>query len=122
MFGIGDATNQIEVRLDTLDHALQRVARVDIVKIDAEGAEAFILRGMKALAKRSPGMVVFLEFAPVHLRRAGVEPDDALKTIRELGFRWTLVDDLTGQLRDISDQELVDTWSANLKLVSASSV
>jgi len=112
----GTAARRIEVSTVRLDDVLGGEPRVDIVKIDAEGAEPLILRGMQGILARSPGIRILLEFAPVHLRRAGVDPLAFLDEIASCGFEFRRVHDETGQLMDTARDQLAAVFSANLEL------
>lgn len=48
----------------TLDRLAEPWPLVDLVKIDAEGAEPAIWRGMRRLLLRNPAIAVFMEFTP----------------------------------------------------------
>jgi FkbM family methyltransferase len=68
--------NRIDVHVETLDnlHALGRFERVDVIKLDVEGAEAMALRGAKnLLAQYRPR--IFIE---VHSRLLARECADLL--------------------------------------------
>jgi FkbM family methyltransferase len=105
-----------EVRTVSLDQVLKALTHVDVVKIDAEGAEPLILRGMKETIARNPDIHILLEFAPEHLRRAGVEPAEFLDEISSLGFGFRRISEETGELMDTSRQDLDAVFSANLQL------
>lgn len=65
---------------------------VDLVKIDAEGAEPAIVAGMQRLLARSPRVRLVLEFIPASLRRAGHDPRAFLASLTSLGFRLHAID------------------------------
>ena len=106
----------LEVETTCLDTALGAERKIDIVKIDAEGAEPYILRGMKNLIKQNPQMNIFMEFAPVHIHRAGINVEDFINEIHEYGFNFQRIDDLTGELHPVSRKELLESYSFNLLL------
>ncbi len=106
----------VVVKTTRLDTALQGEPRVDVVKIDAEGAELNILRGMERTIEKNPGIHILIEFAPIHLARAHVTPEDFLRVLSELDLEARIVDDLTGAIREVSEQELLMTYSSNLYL------
>jgi hypothetical protein len=56
---------------------------VQLVKVDVEGAEPLVLRGMVELCKRSPLLKCILEFAPSALRAGGFQPDEVLGLLRD---------------------------------------
>jgi len=54
-----EAVEAIEVKIDTLDHALAPGTRVDFIKIDVEGAELLVLRGARETILRTRPVIVF---------------------------------------------------------------
>jgi FkbM family methyltransferase len=116
LFAESGADTSVLVEAMTLDEALLGREHVDIVKIDAEGAEPFILRGMPRILTESPALVILLEFAPAHLQRAGVPPVEFLHELRAAGFVIQYVDDLTGELTTPTDEWLLNANSSNLHL------
>jgi FkbM family methyltransferase len=74
------------VRLD--DWAARRkLARCDLIKIDVEGAECFVLEGAKTLIGSCRPAIVG-EFSPYWLRGAGRSFDDAIALLGPLGYRF----------------------------------
>lgn len=116
LFPVGDCPSSVHVQTLTLDEALAGEDHVDVVKIDAEGAEPLVLRGMTEILHRSPNIRILMEFAPVHLRRAACEPSTLIKQIRSLGFTIAAVNEQTGELMSVSEEELLQGWSLNLLL------
>lgn len=101
------------VRLDDAvpDH------HVDMIKIDVEGAEPAVLAGMPAIIAKNPALVMFIEFAPSHLARAGVDPVEFAVTLRER-FDMVAVDDASGAAAPIDLTVLVRRLSTNLMLTA----
>lgn len=87
----------VEVDVVTLDDTIPAGARVDVVKIDVEGAEAAVLRGMQRVVRENPQVVVFAELADEHLRRAGTSSAGFLEEAARLGWRYDVVDTGSGQ-------------------------
>jgi FkbM family methyltransferase len=116
IFSYGKADDEIEVATTSLDEILATEERVDIVKIDAEGAEPLIVRGMRQVIKRNPKIQILLEFAPVHLIRAGTSPLDLLDEFAAFGFDIRRIDDVNGHLLSVTPGELAKVFSANLRL------
>lgn len=106
----------IEVDSVSLDEDLGGDQKVDVVKIDAEGAEPAILRGMRAIISNNPSITIFIEFAPMHLMRARLPLRPYLEEIRGYGFEILAVDEPTGELKPITERELVECFSVNLML------
>lgn len=70
-----------QVPLVALDQAVP--GRADFVKIDVEGAEESVWRGMQGLIARSPGIAVLLEFNPGRCH-------DPAGLLDEIGHRFAL--------------------------------
>lgn len=111
----GECVDSVEVETVKLDEAL-RGRKIDFVKIDAEGAEPFILRGMREIIRDNPQIIVVIEFAATHLLRAGVDPEGFIKEIKGCGLSISRVDDYTGEAVPISEKELVEIPGANIIL------
>lgn len=110
----------IEVETVSLDADLGGTTRVDVVKIDAEGAEPAILRGMKQIIRSNPRITIFIEFGPQHLVRANVDPRSYLAEIRSQGFEILEVKEPSGDLHKASDEDLCNCFSVNLMLRKSS--
>ncbi len=106
----------IEVETTTLDICLKDIRKVDVVKIDAEGAEPLILKGMTRIVDENTDISIFLEFAPSLLLRAGIRPEDFLDMIQSLGFGWHAIEETSGEFLPVSRKELIGCFSCNLLL------
>jgi len=84
----GAGETSIEVEMVSLDDFFRKRnwPAVDIVKIDAEGADKIIVEGMREVIMRNPGIKLIIEFNPAYLRFAGVAPEELLILLREIGF------------------------------------
>jgi hypothetical protein len=69
---------------------------IDLLKIDTDGYEAEVLRGLsRTFERKNP--LVFTEFSPRHLRRiGGVDPRVVLEILRSAGYGEGLVYDYRG--------------------------
>jgi len=78
----------IPVPVTTLDEALEPFAgRVDVVKMDVQGAEFAVLRGMKKTIEASPTLCLLVEFDPEGLRAFGESPTAFVSELEAYGFR-----------------------------------
>ena len=110
----------IEVETLSLDEAVSGRC-LDLVKIDAEGAELAVLRGMHGHIAANPKIQIIAEFAPELLRKAGVKPLAFLREVHELGFEYKLIAEPGGELVRFDDERLLELTSANLLLRRADS-
>jgi FkbM family methyltransferase len=78
----------------------------DVVKIDVQGWEPEVIRGMQQTIERSPGIVLVAEFWPTALRDRDVEPLEVLDAYRALDLDMvTQVDD---RLRRLPNEQIVE--------------
>jgi FkbM family methyltransferase len=86
-------TGVVEVPCVSVDAfcAEHGIPRVDFVKVDTEGAEPLVLRGMSETLRRNPQIQLLVEFNPRALRAGGVEPDEFPGLLEKLGLRYTSV-------------------------------
>jgi FkbM family methyltransferase len=110
------AASEVTVEMVRLDDAVPDHS-VDVIKIDVEGAEPAVLAGMPEIVRANPHLVIFLEFAPVHLARAGTEPVEFAAALRER-FGTMVVDDASGQPLTMDLAELARRPSTNLILTA----
>lgn len=59
---------------------------VHVVKIDTEGAEPLVLRGMREVCRRNEDLKLVLEFSPANLDQAGSDPDELLTALVDADF------------------------------------
>jgi len=80
--------NSIQVSIKTADQVLSnlKIEKVDIIKIDIEGAEALALKGMTNVLEKSSPCILFCEFYPEALRNMGSSPLELLSNLSSLGF------------------------------------
>ncbi|MGD9616077.1 MAG: FkbM family methyltransferase [Alphaproteobacteria bacterium] len=82
----GGPRRTAEVEMTTIDAFLPRDLAVDLVKIDVEGHEPPVLRGMERTIARSPNLRFLIEFADYMLAHT-VKPAEFVDYIHALGFR-----------------------------------
>ena len=105
------------VRTAALDDCLAELGagRVDLVKMDIEGAEISALRGMRRTIAASPGLALVMEYNPGALAAFGHEPAAAVGEVLALGFRRVRVIEAGGCLRDWGAPGLVLRETARLR-------
>jgi FkbM family methyltransferase len=101
----------VPVRIARLDDILRDV-KIDFVKMDVQGWEAEVLRGMEHILKSNPGVTLYFEYWPEGLRKAGEQLPAPIEILRQHGFAVSLPD--RGEplsAREIEDLER--TYSRN---------
>jgi FkbM family methyltransferase len=85
IFNAGAQRQSVKVPALKLDDYLSQhdISRVDMIKMDVQGAEMGVLSGMKQTLLRNPRLLLFTEFWPHGLRRFGTEPQDVLSFLTD---------------------------------------
>jgi FkbM family methyltransferase len=89
----GGNSRQIEIQTLTMDEFVREhgITRVDLIKLDVEGAEGMVLAGARdTIAKFGP--VIFMEYTPDWLVRAGTDTQRLFADFTALGYRFDLID------------------------------
>jgi FkbM family methyltransferase len=105
-----DAVRAFGARAAPLAKLLDGDLRVDVLKIDAEGAEPLIWSGAQDVLEANRDIVVFMEFAPPMIAQTRA-PAEFLAQIRALGFS---IDEVTprGLVAQAGDAALLaKDWS-----------
>lgn len=89
------------ISLDALYPHLQ----ADLVKIDVQGYELQVLRGMAGVIARSPDIRIVVEFSPELLRAEHIDPLQALDAYRAFGLRVLLIGN--GTLQELNNSEIM---------------
>ena len=78
------------IQIKTLDSVIP-AQKIDLLKMDAEGSEPFILEGAQRLLKENPNLILMIEWAPANLVRNKVNIVEFVGTLKHHGFRCWLV-------------------------------
>ncbi len=83
-------------------------ASVDVMKMDVEGEEPFVLRGMQRTLERSPRLRLFLEFSPASLEAAGSSATELLETLQSLFDEVEIIDEAGRRLVEATETRLTE--------------
>ncbi|MDY7231842.1 FkbM family methyltransferase [Hyalangium rubrum] len=85
----GSGGDAIPVEVTTFDAWAQGagLTRWDVLKMDVEGAETEVLRGMQHTLKTLRPRLLAIEVVDEHLRRAGSSRDELVELLRSVGYR-----------------------------------
>lgn len=110
----GDKKNNIEVSVVTLDDFFKdKEKQIDIIKIDAEGSEMFVLEGMRRILTENKNLVVFSEFCPHLLEVSGVRPIDYLNKFTENDFKVYEIDEQKQVMKEADFNEITQTHNTD---------
>ncbi len=93
----GGGHTPIEVEASPVDALLPSGTRLDLVKMDIQGAEAHALAGMTRLLANSPEVVILTEYWPEAILGVGSDPERFLTNLTALGFQLYLLGESHGR-------------------------
>lgn len=98
----------ISIDTVTLDSFIQdKTNKVDVVKMDVEGAEVLAFNGMDNILRKNHSLKIFLEFFPLLIEKMGNDPRELIKKImQDYGFSIYVIPDdyaaLTSQMKKLN--------------------
>ena len=94
LFATGPGDESIEVDATTLDRFADRqgLRRIDLLKVDVEGAEVRVLRGGRRVLGGAVAPALIIEVNPPALRAAGSDPAELYGQLDALGYAWRVVE------------------------------
>ena len=81
--------------------------RVNCIKIDTQGAECDVLKGLQELiAASAPDLIMVIEFSPLHLRNAGTSGRVLLDLLADCDWQMYLMDTGANGLLPVTAQQV----------------
>jgi len=109
-----EAKAEFQVRTARLDHLLQGVRRVDVVKIDAGGAELDVLEGMNHVLAQNREIVLIVEYGVKELQCLGISPSEWFGRFFTRGLALFAFDEQKGAWRQIAEEHAGKLPSTNV--------
>jgi len=102
------------VRTVRLDDVLRDETRIDLIKMDIEGAEGRALQGMHRVIQRCAPMIV-TELHPAALQAVShMTPEEYLNALRALGYGLCVIHRTTGpHATPQSNAQIMQAWAAS---------
>jgi FkbM family methyltransferase len=108
LYGGADGRLSYRVEATSLDDFFaERPKTVNVVKMDVQGTEPFVLGGMRDLLQANSTVLLFTELAPGSLRDAGTSGQAYVEALRDLGFDLHVIDEGTGSVAPTTVDELL---------------
>ena len=99
--------HSIEVQCTTLDDFFDPQDKIDVIKMDVQGAEAAAFRGMRRVLQDNRSVKVIWELSPAQLKEAGSSAEVVMTWLEELDFVFTIIYDATGEVRQATAPEIL---------------
>lgn len=85
--------DSIEIECTTLDEYFPNGTKVDVIKMDVQGAEASAFRGMKRVLEDNQDIQVIWELSPRQLEDAGSSAEELLQWLSGHDFLFSIIDE-----------------------------
>jgi FkbM family methyltransferase len=99
--------------LQGADFLQRHVDRIDVLKVDTQGTELQVLRGLAPLLRRSADIAMMVELTPAALRRSGGSGRQLVEFVAGLALPLYIVDHVAQRLVPESPEALI-TWCGNV--------
>jgi FkbM family methyltransferase len=109
VFASGENSAAIDVesvRLD--DYFRDYQGHIDFVKIDVEGAESAVVKGMALLLDKNAKIRLLIEFLPRHMR-TDADAEHLLQLLSNHGFRFYRINERNKSVQPTTIAELLET-------------
>jgi FkbM family methyltransferase len=89
---LGDSEEIVEVAALPLDDLLAGLPRVDVIKVDVEGAEIQVFTGLARTLAANPGITLMFEWSPAQIEDVGDDPGMLVDLLTGQGFGFRLLE------------------------------
>jgi FkbM family methyltransferase len=107
LFGDRAEDTGFEVEVARLDDVLTGVDRIDVLKLDVQGAEPLVLAGMSEILRDRPPRRILTEFWPYGITNLGGEARAYLGALLDAGYTLHELDRVTGAELPAEPDDLV---------------
>src|SRR5262249_13147245 len=89
------------------EYCRESALEVNFIKMDVQGAEAKVLRGMQGLLSKSSRLRMLFEFWPLGLQRAGDSAERAIQFLVNSGFTFQECNEVGRRTELVSPSQLL---------------
>ncbi len=79
--------------------------KISFIKIDVEGSELGVLKGMKNIFQRNKKLKILMEFVPSCIKESGAQPEELIKILQDQGFNFRHTDDDSETIKSVKNIE-----------------
>jgi len=111
---VEESVGFVEVETVTLDGFFRDVVkdtRIDLLKMDAQGAEGLIVEGARKILKETNPKII-MEFWPYGLRNLTADPSRLLDELQSYGFKVKVIDSLNERLEQAEVMKIYEMCEA----------
>lgn len=111
-----DGRKSIEINSISLDDYFKAYkGKIDFIKIDTQGAEGMILRGMGKVLKSRKNIQIVCEFWPMGLSKSKFKPKEFLNLLMNSGFKIFELNESLQNTKQVTINKLLKTYTIKNK-------
>jgi hypothetical protein len=103
----GPSLAPVEVELVVADEVIGTQPAISLVKIDVEGAEPLVIKGMQRTLAAHREAVLAFEFSPDYVESFGVDAFAFLADLQGAGYQISCVEEADEAVRSVDIDELI---------------
>ena len=93
------------IKLDDFFEKLDLIKKIDLIKIDVEGAEFDVLKGMNKILDSNKDLKIIMEFSLENLQDFGSKPDEVVDFLLKKNFKLWKINENEKKLDEIFNIE-----------------
>jgi len=79
--------------------------KISFIKMDVEGSELSVLKGMKNIFERNKKLKILMEFVPSCIKEFGAQPQELIKILQDEGFNFRHTNDDSETIESVKNIE-----------------
>ena len=115
VYDSGDARESVIIKTVSVDNYIDSISKnkikIDLVKIDIQGAEFSAIMGMLNTLRNNNSIIIVSEFWPHGLSKFGIKPVEYLKLLRNNGFEIYNMNEKSQKISKVSDKSLIGNYT-----------
>ncbi len=117
IYDSGDHRKTVEIEAVRLDDLFAEEQKIDVIKIDTQGAEYLVLKGMRKIIEKNQDIILISEFTADFISKCGFDPQEYLQELQNLGFKLRFINEKNKSI-DAATIEEIMRMCAGQKLVN----
>lgn len=110
IFDSKDKRRSIPIEQTTLDDYFGKKQKINVIKMDVQGAEGLILRGATSILEKNKKLTLFTEFWPKALELSGVSGTEYLNLLKQNKFQVYEIESVTKKFKKVVFKDLVGRY------------
>lgn len=110
IFDSNDNRRSVTINQITLDSYFKKKQKINLIKMDVQGAEGLVLKGATSLLRRNKKLLLFTEFWPKALLMSGVSATDYLDLLKDNKFQLFEINDLIKKTQKVTVRSLLNRY------------